>query len=140
MIGLDTNVWIRYIVQDDKQQSKIATDLIEKTCSLSNPAFINEVTLCEIVWVLKRAYRYDKTIILTVLKRLFNINEVRVASLQEALQAYNDYESGNADFSDYFIARINQKFDCKYTFSFDKKACQSQFFKLLTSKNIDVIN
>ncbi len=64
MIGLDTNVLIRYIVQDDEYQARIATDFIENECSKENPAFINEVTMCEIVWVLKRAYRYDKSIIL----------------------------------------------------------------------------
>ena len=66
MIGLDTNVFIRYIVQYYEQQSQLATDVIENQCSVENPAFINEITLCEIVWVLKRAYRYDKSIILVV--------------------------------------------------------------------------
>jgi len=59
LIGLDTNVLIRYIVQDDEQQARLATDVIENQCSIENPAFINEITLCEIVWVLKRAYHYD---------------------------------------------------------------------------------
>ena len=55
MIALNTNVWIRYIVQDDEQQAPLAIKIINP-CSVDNPVFINEITLCEIVWVLKRAY------------------------------------------------------------------------------------
>ena len=134
MIGLDTNVFIRYIVQDDEQQAQLATDVIENQCSVENPAFINEITLCEIVWVLKRAYRYDKTIILVVLKQLLGGSEVYISSHAEAWEAYSDYETGNADFSDYFIARINKKMGCPFTFSFDKKACQHENFKLLAPR------
>ncbi|MGE0084347.1 MAG: PIN domain-containing protein [Desulfococcaceae bacterium] len=134
MIGLDTNVLIRYIVQDDEQQSLIATNFIENQCSAENPAFINEITLCEIVWVLKRAYHYDKTVILAVLKQLLGIDDVCISSHTEAWAAYSDYKTGTADFSDYFMARINKKFGCQFTFSFDKKACQNENFKLLTHK------
>ena len=134
MIGLDTNVFILYIVQDDEQQAQLATDVIENQCSVENPAFINEITLCEIVWVLKRAYRYDKAIILAVLKQLLSGSEVYISSHAEAWEAYSDYETGNADFSDYFIARINKKMGCPFTFSFDKKACQHENFKLLAPR------
>lgn len=134
MIGLDTNVFIRYIVQDDEQQAQLATDVIENQCSVENPAFINEITLCEIVWVLKRAYHYDKSIILAVLKQLISGSEVYISSHVDAWEAYADYETGNADFSDYFIARINKKMGCPFTFSFDKKACQHENFKLLAPR------
>ncbi|MGZ8161137.1 MAG: PIN domain-containing protein [Methylobacter sp.] len=132
MIGLDTNVLIRYIVQDDELQARLASDLIENQCSTENPAFINEITLCEIVWVLKRAYCYDKAVILTILKQLLSISEVCVSSHTAEWAAYFDYETGNADFSDYFIARINKKAGCPFTFTFDKKACQNGNFKLLS--------
>jgi len=134
LIGLDTNVFIRYIVQDDEQQAQLATDVIENQCSVENPAFINEITLCEIVWVLKRAYHYDKSIILAVLKQLLSGSEVYISSHVDAWEAYADYETGNADFSDYFIARINKKMGCPFTFSFDKKACQHENFKLLAPR------
>jgi len=133
LIGLDTNVLVRYIVQDDKQQAQLATDLIEKQCSLENQAFINEITLCEFVWVLKRAYRYDKTVILSILKQLLNSDDVYISSHPQAWEAYYDYEIGSADFSDYFIAQINKKFGCLFTYSFDKKACKNENFKLLAA-------
>ena len=114
--GLDTNVFIRYIVQDDEQQAQLATDLIENKCSQENPALVNEIILCEIIWVLKRAYHYDKEVILMVIKQLLSSDEIYISSHVEAWAAYQDYESGNADFSDYFIARINQKLGCPFTF------------------------
>lgn len=133
MLGLDTNVLIRYIVQDDEHQAKLATDFIENECSKENPAFINEITLCEIVWVLKRAYRYDKSIILNITQELLSNNEIQIASYAQARDAYHDYERGNADFSDYFIAQLNKKHGCEVTVSFDKKSCNHQNFKFLSS-------
>lgn len=137
MIALDTNVWIRYIVQDDEQQALLATYLIETQCTIENPAFINEITLCEIIWVLKRAYRYEKSVISTILQQLLNTDEIYISSYNEAQKAYHDYVIGNADFSDYFIARLNEKIGCSYTFSFDKKACQHESFKLLSSSSLN---
>jgi predicted nucleic-acid-binding protein len=122
----------RYIVQDDEEQAKLATDLIESQSSLENPVFINEITLCEIVWVLKRAYRYDKSVILAIVKLLLSNSEMNIASHLEAWAAFHDYETGNADFSDYFIGQINKNKGCLVTFSFDKKACQNDNFKLLS--------
>lgn len=131
MIGLDTNVLIRYIVQDDPLQAQLASDLLENQCSVENPGFINEIILCEVIWVLKRAYGYDKAIILAVIKQLLNLGEIYISSHAEALVAYDDYATGSADFSDYFIAQMNKKMGCPFTFSFDKKACQNVNFKLL---------
>ena len=133
MIGLDTNVLIRYIVQDDEYQARIATDFIENECSKENPAFINEVTMCEIVWVLKRAYRYDKSIILNIIQQILSNDEIQIASHRQAKAAFDDYEIGNADFSDYFIAQLNKESGCEVTVSFDKKACNHQNFKILSS-------
>lgn len=134
MIGLDTNILVRYIVQDDIQQAQLAGDIIENQCSIQNPAFINEITLCEVIWVLKRAYHYEKSVILMILEQLLSTDEIYISSHSEAWQAYLDYQKGNADFSDYFIAQINKKCGCHFTFSFDKKACQHENFKLLSFK------
>jgi len=57
MIGLDTNVLVRYLAQDDKAQSIVATKLIEQTLSVSNPGFISVVSLVEVVWVHGRMLR-----------------------------------------------------------------------------------
>lgn len=60
MIGLDTNVLVRYITQDDPQQAEQATRLIETRCAGADPGCIAQIVLCELVWVLSRAYGYSK--------------------------------------------------------------------------------
>jgi predicted nucleic-acid-binding protein len=60
MIGLDTNVLVRYVAQDDSLQSPIAAEFIETVCSEKHPGFINHIVLCETVWVLDRCYHTDK--------------------------------------------------------------------------------
>ena len=71
MIGLDTNVLVRYITQDDSRQSEVANHLIETRCSRSNPGHIGQIVLCELVWVLRRAYGYDKQQLLGLASNIF---------------------------------------------------------------------
>ena len=56
MIGLDTNVVVRYLTQHDPKQASIATRLMEKTLSSDDPGFISLVVLAEVVWVLVSLY------------------------------------------------------------------------------------
>lgn len=56
MIGLDTNVLVRYLAQDDVPQAEVATRLIEQELSPTQPGFISLVVLVELCWVLKRLY------------------------------------------------------------------------------------
>lgn len=131
MIGLDTNVVVRYITQDDPDQSNLAGDFIEKYCTRSNPGFVNLIVCCEIVWVLKRAYGYDKTTILAVMKQILQTAELHIENADLVWKALSEFESGNADFSDYLISSINRNNDCSYTVTFDKKAASLSQNKLL---------
>jgi predicted nucleic-acid-binding protein len=134
MIGVDTNVLVRYIVQDDIEQSKDATRFIEKRISSSNPGFINQIVLCELVWVLKRAYRYEKTIIFNVLKKILQTKEFVVDNADIVWIALGEYQKGEADFSDYLIASYNRYSDCTHTVTFDQIASNAKYFKLLSGK------
>jgi predicted nucleic-acid-binding protein len=132
MIGLDSNVLIRYIVQDDPGQSEMVNDYIDKNISVIKSAYINQIILCEIVWVLKRAYGYNKDIIITVISKILQTKEFVVENSELVLQAVKEYQKGPADFSDYLIAARNRDADCKYTITLDKAAAKSKYFKLLT--------
>ena len=55
MIGLDTNVLVRYIVRDDDEQAEAATRLIESKCTADNPGLVSSIVMCELAWVLTRA-------------------------------------------------------------------------------------
>jgi predicted nucleic-acid-binding protein len=60
MIGLDMNVLVRYLVQDDPGQSSKATQVIAQRCMRDAPGFVNRIVLCGLVWVLKSACGYSK--------------------------------------------------------------------------------
>jgi len=130
MIGIDTNVLVRYIVQDDERQAAIATNAVE-ACSVETPGWISAIVLCETVWVLSRAYGYDKSTIQAVLQRVFLASELVVEQQEQGWLALRAFASGNADFSDYLIAHINQASGCEYTVTFDTKASGHRLFQLL---------
>lgn len=130
MIGIDTNVLVRYITQDDEKQAAIAARRIE-ACCVETPGWISAIVLCETVWVLSRAYGYDKTTVQSVLQRIFLARELVVEQQEYAWSALRDYARGNADFSDYLIIHLNQSAGCEYTVTLDKKASNHRLVRLL---------
>ena len=136
MIGLDTNVLVRYIVEDDPEQASLATRLIDEKSSAQKPAFISLMVLCELVWVLARAYDCDRAQIREVLKNILLTENFMIEHHDIAWKALHDYEEGNADYPDCLISRLNQSYDCKTTWTFDKKASKLPHNTLLTKKQI----
>ena len=132
MLGIDTNVLVRYIVQDDKEQSKLASDLIEGQCSENNLGYINLIVVCELVWVLDRAYGYDKSLIAGTLEQILVTDTFEVQSSEIVWKTLRDYRNVTADFSDLIIAHINEDAGVKQTYTFDKKAGKTRLFALLT--------
>ena len=131
MIGLDTNVVIRYLVQDDVAQVRKANRLMEKVLTHDEPGFINLTTLCEIVWVLKRNYRLDKSGQVAVVDGLLTSKQLLVENVAVAWKALRAYETGSADFSDAIIAYTNAAHECEYTVTFDKQASKLSEMRLL---------
>jgi predicted nucleic-acid-binding protein len=131
MIGIDTNVLVRYIVGDDSKQSKLATVFLEKTCTKENPGFVNLIVLCELVWVLRGAYKVNKQMIIDVLRQILESTELSIETPEIAWAALDDFEKGNADYSDYLIAYKNKEFGCTHTVTFDKKAGKHALLKVL---------
>jgi len=121
VIGLDTNILVRYVTQDDARQSKIANRLIETRCSRSNPGRVSQIVLCELTWVLSRAYGYDKQQLIGLLEQLLITAELDVENESLARDALTAWRDGTADYSDYLIARSNQASGCDTTYSFDRK-------------------
>jgi len=132
MIGLDTNILLRYFTQDDEKQSEIANFYIEEQCSEENQAFINSIVFCELVWVLEVAYKYEKTQIADVLEKILQTSQFVVEDTGAAWNALSSYKKSKADFSDALLAEINKNAGCKKTFTFDKRASKLPEFELLT--------
>jgi predicted nucleic-acid-binding protein len=131
MIGLDTNILVCYITQDDPVQAELANQVIEQALTEQDPAVISQIVLCEVTWVLARAYHYDREQIAEVLHALLTCREFMVESADLAILAWQDYLQGNADFSDYLLSRVHQRLGASYTITFGRKAAHSGLFKLL---------
>ena len=135
MIGLDTNVLLRYVVQDDAKQAALATQLIETTLDDDEPGWIASIVLCELVWVLEGPYDYARNAIVAMLQRLFEIARFRVEEPAIAWRALDAYKSG-ADFSDAMIALGNERDGCAYTATFDRAAAKLRQIRLLGRPSI----
>lgn len=131
MIGLDTNVLIRYIVRDDPDQAKAATRLVESECTSDNPGLIHPIVLCEMVWVLSRGYGYDRMTVARVIRRLLSVQELRVSGAESAWRALRRFEQGKADFADYLIGVSNQEGKASVTYTFDQRAAESDLFRIV---------
>jgi predicted nucleic-acid-binding protein len=131
MIGLDTNVLVRYIVQDDRNQARAATRLIETRCSADQPGFVSLLVLAELVWVLERAYGYARADVCAVIAALLATAEIRVESSQLARSALQSFRAGPADFADYLIGALHAARGCETTFTFDKRAAKSGLHSLI---------
>ena len=128
MIGLDTNILVRYLVQDDEKQSALVTKLIEETYDKEGFCFINHIVLCELVWVLQRAYKVSKKQTIEIIEKLLHTSQFTCQSPDIIWKALKNYKSGSADFADYMTSTINQDHGCEHTLSFDKKVLKNQTF------------
>jgi predicted nucleic-acid-binding protein len=121
MIGLDTNVVARYIMQDDAAQSAIANRLME-SFSKDNPGFIPVICIIELVWVLRSARRANPQEIARVLETLLRIDGLIVERSELVWQALRQFAKTHADFADCLIQCFAHAAACDYTATFDRKA------------------
>ncbi len=133
MIGLDTNVVVRYVTQDDPAQARLANSLIEDTLTAENPGFISTVALVELVWVLESGYDCQRAGIVAVLERLLRTRSLIVEAPERAWQATRAYAAGNADFADCMIERAGTANGCEMTMTFDRNAAKVGAMRLLRS-------
>ena len=131
MIAVDTNVLVRYITNDDKDQCIMATRLLDSYIGKEKSIFINNIVLCELVWVLVRGYKYQKEQIIKTLKLLLSAIEFEFEHHKLAFLAVIEYEKAEADFSDILIGLINHYRNCSTTYSFDQNALKLKYFKKL---------
>jgi predicted nucleic-acid-binding protein len=131
MIGLDTNVLVRYLTQDDPEQSVRASYLIESECTRHKPGRISLVVLCELAWVLDGAYGYKKKLVVQVLENIMASRELSVENEGIARSALAAFRRGRADFADYVIVFSNRNAGCEATYSFDRDLASHDFVHLL---------
>ena len=132
MIGIDTNVLVRFIVRDDPDQALAASRLINEVLSPEEKGFISSVVICELVWVLRKVLKVPKEKILSVVHMLLESSVFELEHRQCAAYAVRDYESGVADFSDYYLAEIGYETGC-LTATFDERALRHPHFMSVCS-------
>ncbi|HQZ46499.1 MAG TPA: type II toxin-antitoxin system VapC family toxin [Usitatibacteraceae bacterium] len=131
MIGLDSNVVVRYLVQDDAKQSAAATRLIEKTLTVEQPGFLSLITLAEIGWVLEECYGADRARVADVVEGLLSSRQLIVEQSEVAWRALRAWKDGPADLSDALIGQVGLAAGCAKVVTFDKGASRLGGFELL---------
>jgi predicted nucleic-acid-binding protein len=130
VIGLDTNVLVRYISQDDSTQFAKAAAVIN-SLTPENPGFVSVPSVVELVWVLARAYQADRAFIIRVLEELLRAKEIVVEQASLVWQALHLYKASKADFADCLIERSCQAAGCGYTVTFDIAAAKTAGMRLI---------
>lgn len=122
MIGLDTNVIVRYLAQDDRGQAAVASKVIETQCSAETPGFVGLVVLAEVVWVSESSYGASRSEVADIVRRILSIRQLAVQNAEVVWQALRQFEAGRADFADCLIHQSALASGCTKTVSFDRRA------------------
>ena len=130
MIGLDTNILVRYLAQDDPVQSPLATDIIEFRLTEENPGFVSIVAMVETVWVLDRAYGLAGDEIATALERVLQADTLMVENEQEVFTATMALKEGLGSFADALIGALGARAGCARTLTFDRTTLRLPGFEL----------
>ena len=130
MIGLDTNILVRYFAQDDVAQCELVNRCIDGF-SKSAPGFVSIVTLCELIWVLEDIYGIAKPEIIAVLRRLSEADQLVIENKPIVRNALSEFSNASFDFGDAMIAQLGKKNGCSHTLTFDKRAAKTAEFLLL---------
>jgi len=129
MIGLDSNILVRYLTQDDPIQSPKATAIIERRLTEENPGFVCIVAMAETVWVLDRAYGLAMHEIAAAIERMLQTDVLVVENEQEVFTAMIALKEGHGSFADALIVALGARVGCSRTLTFDRKALRLPGFE-----------
>lgn len=118
MIGLDTNVLVRYIMQDDPKQSPKASKLIESLDG-DNPGYITHICVIELYWVLTSSYELTGEQVTQALEAILRTKQLLVERADQVMRALRVFAAGKADFADCLIERSASGAGCTQTMTFD---------------------
>ncbi len=121
MIGLDTNILVRYFTHDHPAQSAAAIKVIE-SLSREVPGFLSLVVIAELIWVLEFSYHLKKPEIEVVIEKLLRSQELVIEQTEVVSQALRKFRDSRANFADCLIERSGHAASCQYVLTFDKNA------------------
>lgn len=129
MIGIDTNVLVRFLIKDDETQLYTAREFFNSLTE-ENQGYLTLVTVVELVWVLTRIYKQSRLRIAAFLDDLFEVESIAFQDSEAIYQALISYKNGT-DFSDALIKTLSRGAGCSTVVTFDKKAAKSLGMQLL---------
>jgi predicted nucleic-acid-binding protein len=129
MIGLDTNVVLRYLLQDDPIQTGQANQIMEKQLSDANPGFINLVTILEIVWVLRSLLKQTPIQVAAHLENLLAADSLEIQNEQQVFDAVFALKHNTGEFEDALMGSLNSWSGCSHTLTFDRGTSSLPYFK-----------
>jgi predicted nucleic-acid-binding protein len=122
MLGIDTNVLVRFLVRDDEAQFEKARKLINREVAAGRRVFVSQLVLLETEWVLRSRYSLPKNLIIAAISGLLDAADIGFddePGIEEALFIWKDT---NSDFADCLIGTQNRKLGCRATATFDARA------------------
>jgi predicted nucleic-acid-binding protein len=131
VIGVDTNVLVRYLTQDDPAQARKVDTFVATAIESGDRLHVDDIVLCELVWVLRAAYRFGKPVIAKALDKVMSTGIFAFDDRELLRAALSDYVEGEGDFSDYVIGRRNARAGCEHTVTFDRALNRERSFVLL---------
>ena len=129
MIALDTNVVIRFLVEDDRRQALRARSVVSAAIAKNSQLYVSDTVVCEVVWVLEAAYGFGRVEIAAVLNQLLNARHLSFRSAERVARALEAYETGRGDFADYLIRADALAFGCEAVVTFDKALHRDAHFR-----------
>ena len=129
MIGLDTNVIVRYLAQDHPVKSPKATELIERRLRAEDPGFVSIVAIAETAWVLERIYGLRPEELAAAIERILQVDVLVVENEQEVFAAMIALQDGIGSFADALIGALGAKIGCSHTVTFDQQALRIPTFR-----------
>ena len=131
MIGLDTNVLVRYIMQDDPKQSPIATQIIE-SFEGAGSVYVTLVSIVELVWVLSASFELTRSQVAQALDGIIRTKQFKIESADQVIRALRVFKVGKSDFADCLIERSANSAGCEKTITFDVNASKHAGMALIS--------
>jgi predicted nucleic-acid-binding protein len=129
--GLDTNVLVRYLTEDDPVQSRRAADLIATVTARGGRCFISAIVLCEMTWVLRGLYKISRPDLVETLDRMLATSQFVIGDKDLVRRALAAYRAGRADFADYIIGEQHTDEGCAKTVTFDRRLRGASGFQVI---------
>lgn len=131
MIGLDTNVLVRYIMQDDPKQSPKATKIVESLEGVGS-GYVTLVSIVELVWVLSASFELTRSQVAQALDGIIRTKQFKIESADQVIRALRVFKVGKSDFADCLIERSADSAGCEKTITFDVKASKHAGMTLIS--------